>query len=90
LFVVPVKLIRKKLQRLARQQMQLTADVVGLMNERFNVAGAMLSKLYGRPDQEADLFTSQAGRVRDISIVTSVYARCPCRSRETTRGPCGM
>ena len=75
LFVVPVKLIGKKLQRLARQQMQLTAEVGALMNERFNVAGAMLSKLYGRPDQEADLFTSQAGRVRDISIVSSVYAR---------------
>jgi ATP-binding cassette subfamily B protein len=75
LFVFPVRQIGKKLQRLARQQMQLTAEVGSLMNERFNVAGAMLSKLYGRPDQEADLFTTQAGRVRDISIVSNVYAR---------------
>jgi ATP-binding cassette, subfamily B, bacterial len=75
MFVIPGKLIGKKLQRLARQQMQLTAEVGSLMNERFNVAGAMLSKLYGRPEQEADLFTSQAGRVRDISIVSSVYSR---------------
>jgi ATP-binding cassette, subfamily B, bacterial len=75
LFVVPGKLIGKKLQRLARQQMQLTAETGSLMNERFNVAGAMLSKLYGRPDQEADLFTSRAGRVRDVSIVTTVYSR---------------
>jgi ATP-binding cassette, subfamily B, bacterial len=75
LFVIPGKLIGTKLQRLARQQMQLTAEVGSLMNERFNVAGAMLSKLYGRPDQEADLFSSQTGRVRDISIVSSVYSR---------------
>jgi ATP-binding cassette, subfamily B, bacterial len=75
LFVVPAKLIAKKLQRLARQQMQLTAEAGSLMNERFNVAGAMLSKLYGRPDQEADLFTRQVGRVRDVSIVTTVYSR---------------
>jgi len=75
LFVVPAKLIAKKLQRLARQQMQLTAEAGSLMNERFNVAGAMLSKLYGRPDQEADLFTRQIGRVRDVSIVTTVYGR---------------
>jgi ATP-binding cassette, subfamily B, bacterial len=75
MFVVPGRLIGKKLQRLARQQMQLTAEVGSLMNERFNVAGAMLSKLYGRPDQEADLFTSQAGRVRDISIVSTMYSR---------------
>jgi ATP-binding cassette, subfamily B, bacterial len=75
LFIVPVKLIGRKLQRLARQQMQLTAEVGSLMNERFNVAGAMLSKLYGRPEAEADLFISRAGRVRDVSIVTNVYAR---------------
>jgi ATP-binding cassette subfamily B protein len=75
MFVIPGKLIGKRLQRLARQQMQLTAEVGSLMNERFNVAGAMLSKLYGRPEQEADLFTQQAGRVRDISIVSSVYSR---------------
>jgi ATP-binding cassette, subfamily B, bacterial len=75
LFVVPAKLIGKKLQRLARQQMQLTAEAGSLMNERFNVAGAMLSKLYGRPDREADLFARQVGRVRDVSIVTTVYSR---------------
>jgi ATP-binding cassette, subfamily B, bacterial len=75
LFVVPAKLIGKKLQRLARQQMQLTAEVGSLITERFNVAGAMLSKLYGRPDQEAELFTRLAGRVRDVSIVTSVFSR---------------
>jgi ATP-binding cassette subfamily B protein len=75
LFVIPGKLIGTKLQRLARQQMQLTAEVGSLMNERFNVAGAMLSKLYGRPDKEADLFSAQTGRVRDISIVSSVYSR---------------
>jgi ATP-binding cassette, subfamily B, bacterial len=75
MFVIPGKLIGKRLQRLTRQQMQLTAEVGSLMNERFNVAGAMLSKLYGRPDQEADLFESQIGRVRDVSVVTSVYSR---------------
>jgi len=75
MFVIPGKLIGKKLQRLARQQMQLTAEVGSLMNERFNVAGAMLSKLYGRPDQEADLFSTQVGRVRDVSVVNSVYSR---------------
>ena len=75
MFVIPGKLTGKKLQRLTRQQMQLTAEVGSLMTERFNVAGAMLSKLYGRPDQESDLFTSHAGQVRDVSIVAGVYSR---------------
>jgi ATP-binding cassette subfamily B protein len=75
LFVFPGKTIGKRLQRLARQQMQLDAEVGSLMNERFNVSGAMLSKLYGRPEQEADLFTDGASRVRNVSIVTNMYGR---------------
>jgi ATP-binding cassette subfamily B protein len=75
LFIFPGKLIGRRLQRLARQQMQLDAELGSMMNERFNVAGAMLSKLYGRPEEEAELFSRGAGRVRDISIVTAVYSR---------------
>jgi ATP-binding cassette, subfamily B, bacterial len=75
LFVFPGKLIGRKLQRLAREQMQLDAALGSMMNERFNVAGAMLSKLYGRPDEEDGLFAAQASRVRDISVVTTVYSR---------------
>ncbi len=75
LFVFPGKLIGRKLQRLTREQMQLDAALGSMMNERFNVAGAMLSKLYGRPDEEDGLFAKRAARVRDISVVTSVYSR---------------
>jgi ATP-binding cassette subfamily B protein len=75
LFILPGKLIGKRLQRLTRQQMQLDAELGSMMNERFNVAGAMLSKLYGRPEEEADLFSGRAGRIRDISVVTTVYSR---------------
>jgi ATP-binding cassette, subfamily B, bacterial len=55
--------------------MQLDAEVGSLMNERFNVAGAMLAKLYGRPDEESRLFAGRAARVRDVATVTAVYAR---------------
>jgi ATP-binding cassette, subfamily B, bacterial len=75
LFISPGRLVGKRLQRLTRQQMQLDAEVGSLMNERFNVAGAMLSKLYGRPDEESDLFANAAGRVRDISVVATMYGR---------------
>lgn len=75
LFVLPAKLIGRRVQRLAREGMQLDAELGSMMNERFNVAGAMLAKLYGRPDEEADLFASKAGRVRDIAVMTNVYGR---------------
>jgi ATP-binding cassette, subfamily B, bacterial len=75
LFLVPAKMIGRRLQRLAREQMQLTAELGSMMNERFNVAGALLTKLYGRVDDETELFQRRAGRVRDISIMTVVYSR---------------
>jgi ATP-binding cassette subfamily B protein len=45
------------------------------MTERFNVAGAMLVALFGRPEQEAESFRGRAGRVRDIGIVSAMYGR---------------
>jgi ATP-binding cassette subfamily B protein len=73
LFIVPARLVGRKLQRLTRESMQRTAEMGSTMNERFNVAGAILVKLYGRHDEEADLIASRAGGVRDIGVVTSMY-----------------
>jgi ATP-binding cassette, subfamily B, bacterial len=73
LFILPARLVGRRVQRLAREGMQLDAELGSMMNERFNVAGAMLAKLYGRPEEEADLFARKAGRVRDISVMTNVY-----------------
>ena len=38
------------------------------MTERFNVSGALLVKLFGRPDDEARSFSGKAERVRDIGV----------------------
>jgi ATP-binding cassette subfamily B protein len=75
IFVTPGRLIGKRVQRVTRERMQLDAEMGSMMNERFNVAGALLTKLFGRPDDEADLFAIRARRVRDISIIGTVYAR---------------
>jgi ATP-binding cassette, subfamily B, bacterial len=73
LFMLPARLVGRRMQRLAREQMQLDAELGSRMNERFNVAGALLTKLYGRQDEESDLFASRAGRVRDVAVMTNVY-----------------
>jgi ATP-binding cassette subfamily B protein len=73
LFIMPAKLIGRRLQRLTRESMQLDAEMGSTMTERFNVAGAMLAKLYGRPREELDLFSNRAARVRDIGVVQAMY-----------------
>jgi ATP-binding cassette subfamily B protein len=75
IFVVPAKLVGKRLQRISREQMILDAEMSSLMTERFNVAGAMLAKLYGRPEEESGTFSERAGRVRDIGITAAMYGR---------------
>jgi ATP-binding cassette subfamily B protein len=72
-FVIPARLVGRRLQRLTRESMQLDAQMGSTMTERFNVAGAMLVKLFGRPREESDVFAQRAGRVRDIGVVTAVY-----------------
>ena len=71
LFILPGKLISKRSQRLVREEMQLESELAVLTTERSNVAGALLAKLYGRPDEETRLFAAKAGRIRDLAVASS-------------------
>ena len=53
----------------------LNAEMNMVMQERFQVGGAMLVKLMGRPEAEAVSFDDKAGRVRDIGIAQATYSR---------------
>src|SRR6516165_6866327 len=72
-FVIPARLVGRRLQRLTRESMQLDAEMGSTMTERFNVAGAMLVKLFGQPSAEARVFAGRAARVRDIGVTTAMY-----------------
>jgi ATP-binding cassette, subfamily B, bacterial len=74
LFILPARLVGRRLQRLSRESMQLNAEMGSTMTERFNVAGAMLAKLYGRPREESKLFAANALKVRNIGVTRDMYA----------------
>src|SRR6266699_5218242 len=74
-FILPARLLGRRMQRLTRESMQLDAAMGSNMTERFNVAGAMLVKLFGRQAEEAEVFAGRAARVRDIGVVTAMYGR---------------
>jgi ATP-binding cassette subfamily B protein len=75
LFILPARLVGRRMQRLTRESMQLNAEMGSTMTERFNVAGAMLVKLFGRPREESGAFSLRAGRVRDIGVATAMYGQ---------------
>ena len=73
LFVIPARLVGRRLQRYTRESMQLDAEMGSTMTERFNVAGAMLVKLFGNPENEQRVFAGRAAKVRDIGVITAMY-----------------
>ena len=74
-FVLAAKGVGRRLQGLTRESMDLNATMNTFMTERFNVAGAMVVKLFGRPQEETDTFGTSARRVADIGVQTAVVGR---------------
>jgi len=75
LFALPARWLGRRLQLIMREKYDLTADMNTIMVERFNVSGALLVKLFGRPTDEKAEFHGKAGRVRDIGVTQAMYAR---------------
>lgn len=72
IFLIPAHRMGRRLSQLTRQQMTLNADLATRMTERFNVAGAMLVRLFGRPAQEDQEYADRARGVRDAGVQISV------------------
>ncbi len=72
---MPSRRVGRRMQVLSRQGMDLNASMNTTMTERFGVAGALLVKLFGRPEREVDGFAERAGKVRDIGVRSAMYSR---------------
>jgi ATP-binding cassette, subfamily B, bacterial len=75
LFILPAKRVGRRLQAVTRQQMDLNASMNTTMTERFNVAGALLVKLFGRGNDEERSFAARADGVRLAGIRAALLGR---------------
>ncbi len=75
LFIVLDRKVGRRLALLSRRRMDANADMTSNMQERFNVSGAILVKLFGRPHEELDQFSQRADYVRATGIKTAVITR---------------
>jgi ATP-binding cassette subfamily B protein len=75
LFILPARYLGRKLQGIMRESLNLSAAMSSLMVERFNVAGAHLAKLFGRPHEDGKVFADKAMRVSDIGVKQTIYSR---------------
>lgn len=75
IIVFPARYVGRRLRVLTRETYDRVAEMNNLMVERFNVSGAMVSKIFGRPADERAAFVKQASRVREIGLKSSTYGR---------------
>jgi ATP-binding cassette subfamily B protein len=75
LFLLPARYMGRRLQSMTREQMTVNASMSNQMTERFNVAGALLVKLFGRPHEESQVFSDRAKVVRDSGIKIAMANR---------------
>ncbi|MEN0129627.1 MAG: ABC transporter ATP-binding protein [Brevundimonas sp.] len=73
-FVLPARWFGKRIAAITRESYERNADAAQIMNERFNVAGAHLVKVFGDPARESAAYATQAARVRDIGVTRALYA----------------
>ncbi|HEY1167709.1 MAG TPA: ABC transporter ATP-binding protein [Candidatus Limnocylindrales bacterium] len=75
IILLPARWVGRRIQALTRESYNLNAKMTSMMTERFNVAGALLVKLFGEPMREIRSFEDRAGRVRDIGVTQAMYTR---------------
>ncbi len=72
IFVLPARLMGRRLAALEREAARHNAVMGSRMTERFSAPGATLIKLFGRPADESQEFAVRASRVRDIGVRTAM------------------
>ena len=73
LFMLPSHWLAGRLAGIIRQGYALNAETSTMMSERFNIAGALLVQIFGRPERESAEFKKRAGKVRDTGVKSAVY-----------------
>jgi ATP-binding cassette subfamily B protein len=72
LFILAARRMGTQLREIARQAMNINAQMNAMMNETLNIGGALLVKLFGRASLEVERFSGRAVAVRDIGIRRAV------------------
>jgi ATP-binding cassette subfamily B protein len=75
LFLFPARWLGRKLHAITLESYNLNATMNNTMIERFNVSGALLTKIFGNSTHEETTFKKRAARVRDIGVTQAMYAR---------------
>jgi ATP-binding cassette subfamily B protein len=75
LFILPARRVARVLRSVTEQQMEHNAGMSSILQETFNVSGALLVKLFNRSGTESDKFAREAAGVRDLGVRRAMIGR---------------
>ena len=75
LFVLPARYWGRLIQGVMRELYDVAAGMSSVMVERFNVGGALLGKLFGRPAEDTRSFEAKAQQLSAAGIKAALYGR---------------
>lgn len=74
IFLTAARGVGARLQKLTTEQVELNADMSTQIAERFNVSGALLMKLFGKPESEVKDYADRALGVRNVGVRITMAA----------------
>jgi ATP-binding cassette, subfamily B, bacterial len=75
LFILPARRVAKCVAHRHRTQMEHNASMSAILQETFNVSGALLVKLFNRSWDELEKFGTEAAAVRDLGVRRAMIGR---------------
>ena len=75
LFVLPASHWGRRIRDVTREALEAGAEMSSAMVERFNVAGALLAKLFGRPAEDVRAFEVRAQVLSRTGVKAALYGR---------------
>jgi ATP-binding cassette subfamily B protein len=75
LFILPARYWGRRIQAITREGYEASAALSSVMVERFNVAGALLSKLFGHPAEDIRAFEARSQQLSMVGIKGGLYGR---------------
>ena len=75
LFTLPARRVARILRRITNEQMEKNAAMSTILQETFNVSGALLVKLFGRGARELRRYAREAAQARDLGVRRALVGR---------------
>lgn len=74
-FYLPTRLVGRIRRRLSRETQEQQAELLAFLEERLNLGGMMLAKIFGQLDTDADQFSRRNRGVMDLNVRQAMAGR---------------